>query len=140
MAAGEDRGRQRSPAYVEQVTRVWRQALDSYASAPGAYSVQPQWQRALAGLSKGTRPPWAPITVPGSEDRRDETGRDRCCSTGTNGRYSISTPEMASQPLDVIYLGETVSRRALSLNDWQALARELAQATRAELVLRAGAD
>ncbi|MCO4078954.1 U32 family peptidase [Pseudomonas aeruginosa] len=45
--------------------------------------------------------------------------------------------EMASQPLDVIYLGETVcaKRRALSLNDWQALARELAQATRAELVL-----
>ncbi|MGV8222485.1 U32 family peptidase, partial [Pseudomonas aeruginosa] len=40
--------------------------------------------------------------------------------------------EMASQPLDVIYLGETVcaKRRALSLNDWQALARELAQATR----------
>ncbi|MGV8527450.1 U32 family peptidase, partial [Pseudomonas aeruginosa] len=29
--------------------------------------------------------------------------------------------EMASQPLDVIYLGETVcaKRRALSLNDWQ---------------------
>ena len=45
--------------------------------------------------------------------------------------------EMAGQPLDVIYLGETVcaKRRALSLNDWQALARELAQATRAELVL-----
>lgn len=31
--------------------------------------------------------------------------------------------EMASQPLDVIYLGETVcaKRRALSLNDWQVL-------------------
>ncbi|MBN0217507.1 U32 family peptidase, partial [Pseudomonas aeruginosa] len=48
VAAVKIEGRQRSPAYVEQVTRVWRQALDSYASAPGAYSVQPQWQRALA--------------------------------------------------------------------------------------------
>ena len=53
VAAVKIEGRQRSPAYVEQVTRVWRQALDSYASAPGAYSVQPQWQRALAGLSEG---------------------------------------------------------------------------------------
>ncbi|WP_259465902.1 peptidase U32 family protein, partial [Pseudomonas aeruginosa] len=37
VAAVKIEGRQRSPAYVEQVTRVWRQALDSYASAPGAY-------------------------------------------------------------------------------------------------------
>ena len=36
VAAVKIEGRQRSPAYVEQVTRVWRQALDSYASAPGA--------------------------------------------------------------------------------------------------------
>ncbi|MGL5949139.1 MAG: ubiquinone anaerobic biosynthesis protein UbiU, partial [Aeromonas sp.] len=30
-------GRQRSPAYVEQVTRVWRQALDNYQANPAAY-------------------------------------------------------------------------------------------------------
>lgn len=44
---------------------------------------------------------------------------------------------MAQQPLEVIYLGETVcsKRRALSLADWLALARELRVATGAELVL-----
>lgn len=45
--------------------------------------------------------------------------------------------EMAGQPLDVIYLGETVcsKRRALSLDGWLGLARELREETRAELVL-----
>lgn len=45
--------------------------------------------------------------------------------------------EMAEQPLDVIYLGETVcsKRRALSLDGWLGLARELREQTRAELVL-----
>ncbi len=45
--------------------------------------------------------------------------------------------DMAEQPLDIIYLGETVcsKRRALSLNDWMGLARELREATGAEVVL-----
>lgn len=45
--------------------------------------------------------------------------------------------EMAEQPLDVIYLGETVcsKRRALSLDDWLGLGRELREATHAEIVL-----
>ncbi|WP_324734400.1 U32 family peptidase [Pseudomonas paeninsulae] len=45
--------------------------------------------------------------------------------------------EMAEQPLDAIYLGETVcaKRRALSLDDWLGLARELGECTRAERVL-----
>jgi collagenase-like PrtC family protease len=45
--------------------------------------------------------------------------------------------EMAEQPLDVIYLGETVcsKRRALSLDGWLGLARELREHTGAELVL-----
>ena len=45
--------------------------------------------------------------------------------------------EMASQPLDVIYLGETVcsKRRSLSLDDWLGLARDLREACSAELVL-----
>lgn len=44
---------------------------------------------------------------------------------------------MASQPLDAIYLGETVcsKRRALSLDDWLGLARDLRTATDAEIVL-----
>ncbi|KRW59714.1 U32 family peptidase [Pseudomonas sp. TTU2014-080ASC] len=45
--------------------------------------------------------------------------------------------EMAGLPLDIIYLGETVcsKRRALSLDDWLGLARELRSACGAELVL-----
>lgn len=45
--------------------------------------------------------------------------------------------DMAEQPLDVIYLGETVcaKRRALSLDDWLGLARDLRSATSAQLVL-----
>ncbi len=45
--------------------------------------------------------------------------------------------DMANEPLDIIYLGETVcsKRRALSLDDWLGLARELRECTRAELVL-----
>lgn len=48
-------GRQRSPAYVEQVTRVWRSALDAYAHAPQAFTVQPQWRSALDSLSEGSQ-------------------------------------------------------------------------------------
>lgn len=46
-------GRQRSPAYVEQVTRVWRQAIDSYFANPMQFESQRQWQQALAKLSEG---------------------------------------------------------------------------------------
>ncbi|MCG9696046.1 peptidase U32 family protein [Shewanella sp. Isolate11] len=46
-------GRQRSPAYVEQVTRVWRQAIDTYLTDPSAYSSQIQWDQALAKVSEG---------------------------------------------------------------------------------------
>lgn len=44
---------------------------------------------------------------------------------------------MASQPLDAIYLGETVcsKRRALSLDDWLGLARDLRSETDAEVVI-----
>lgn len=45
--------------------------------------------------------------------------------------------EMASQPLDVIYLGETVcsKRRDMGLDDWLGLGRELTQASTAQIVL-----
>lgn len=46
-------GRQRSPAYVEQVTRVWRQAIDTYLNDPAAYTTQAQWDQALAKVSEG---------------------------------------------------------------------------------------
>lgn len=45
--------------------------------------------------------------------------------------------DMASLPLDVIYLGETVcsKRRNLGLDDWIGLGRELTQASSAQIVL-----
>jgi len=45
--------------------------------------------------------------------------------------------DMAGQPLDVIYLGETVcsKRRSMGLDDWIGLARELAGETSAQMVL-----
>ena len=45
--------------------------------------------------------------------------------------------DMAEQPLDIIYLGETVcsKRRSLSLNDWLGLAREIKQQSQAQIVL-----
>jgi len=46
-------GRQRSPAYVEQVTSVWRQALDKLQE-PDEFSVQPEWQAQLSNLSEGS--------------------------------------------------------------------------------------
>ena len=46
-------GRQRSAAYVEQVTRVWRAAIDHACSAPGRYAVQPGWTDMLARHAEG---------------------------------------------------------------------------------------
>lgn len=53
VAAVKIEGRQRSPAYVEQVTRVWRQALDAWQRAPENYRALTQWQDALDKLSEG---------------------------------------------------------------------------------------
>jgi collagenase-like PrtC family protease len=46
-------GRQRSPAYVEQVTRVWRQAIDSATADGRRFRVEPAWTSALAHLAEG---------------------------------------------------------------------------------------
>lgn len=48
-------GRQRSPAYVEQVTRTWRAAIDSYRENPQGYQVLPQWNQCLDKISEGTQ-------------------------------------------------------------------------------------
>ena len=46
-------GRQRSPAYVAQVTRVWRQAIDHARASAARYSVRPAWSAELAKVSEG---------------------------------------------------------------------------------------
>lgn len=55
IAAVKIEGRQRSPAYVEQVTRVWREALDAHAREPRRFAVQEHWRKALDGLSEGSQ-------------------------------------------------------------------------------------
>ncbi|CAB5532814.1 peptidase U32 family protein [Providencia hangzhouensis] len=48
-------GRQRSPAYVTEVTRIWRQAIDRYKSNPNNFVTDPKWLKALGGLSEGSQ-------------------------------------------------------------------------------------
>jgi putative protease len=53
VAAIKIEGRQRSAAYVEQVTRVWRAAIDRAAVAPERYQVAPEWSHTLARHAEG---------------------------------------------------------------------------------------
>ncbi len=46
-------GRQRSPAYVGQVTKVWRQAIDNCLSQAQRYSVRPEWMASLNKVAEG---------------------------------------------------------------------------------------
>jgi len=46
-------GRQRSPAYVALVTKVWRDAIDACSRDPGQYTVGAHWQAALARVAEG---------------------------------------------------------------------------------------
>jgi putative protease len=53
VAAIKIEGRQRSPAYVEQVTRVWRAAIDAARRAADRYVVSPAWMAQLNKLAEG---------------------------------------------------------------------------------------
>ncbi len=46
-------GRQRSPAYVAQVTRVWRQAIDHCLANPHRYAPRPSWMSDLDKVAEG---------------------------------------------------------------------------------------
>lgn len=46
-------GRQRSPAYVAQVTRVWRDAIDQCIGNPRRYSLKPHWMDQLNKVAEG---------------------------------------------------------------------------------------
>ena len=48
-------GRQRSPAYVTQVTRTLRAALDALSTGSERYHVKPNWQAELAKVSEGNQ-------------------------------------------------------------------------------------
>ena len=46
-------GRQRSPAYVRQVTQVWRQAIDNCLDNPASFQPRAEWMQALGAVSEG---------------------------------------------------------------------------------------
>lgn len=48
-------GRQRSPAYVAQVTQIWRQAIDRCQAQPDGFSLSPAWMDGLGELAEGTQ-------------------------------------------------------------------------------------
>lgn len=55
ISAVKIEGRQRSPAYVEQVTRIWRQAIDACARDSGNFNPQPAWNQGLQAVSEGSQ-------------------------------------------------------------------------------------
>ncbi len=48
-------GRQRSPAYVSQVTRVWREAIDAALREGDTFKPRQEWNAALARNSEGSQ-------------------------------------------------------------------------------------
>ncbi|WNC70359.1 peptidase U32 family protein [Thalassotalea nanhaiensis] len=55
IASVKIEGRQRSPAYVATVTRLWRQAIDSYKKDPDNYKADPAWMSELGNISEGSQ-------------------------------------------------------------------------------------
>lgn len=53
VAAIKIEGRQRSPAYVEQVTKVWRSAIDTATKNMADYVVNPAWTHQLNNFAEG---------------------------------------------------------------------------------------
>ena len=53
ISAVKIEGRQRSPVYVEQVTRVWRAAIDAAMKNAESYAVEPAWMNQLNKLAEG---------------------------------------------------------------------------------------
>ncbi|MGB9093389.1 MAG: peptidase U32 family protein [Gallionella sp.] len=53
ISAVKIEGRQRSPVYVEQVTRVWRAAIDAAQRNAENYAVEPAWMNQLNKLAEG---------------------------------------------------------------------------------------
>jgi len=53
ISAVKIEGRQRSPVYVEQVTRVWRSAIDTAMRNAESYAVEPAWMNQLNKLAEG---------------------------------------------------------------------------------------
>ena len=48
-------GRQRSPAYVAQVTKVWREAIDAARRNGASFAPRPEWMAALDRHAEGSQ-------------------------------------------------------------------------------------
>ncbi len=55
ISAVKIEGRQRSSAYVKQVTSTWRAAIDRYRQDAEHFEVEPQWNRDLSAVSEGSQ-------------------------------------------------------------------------------------
>lgn len=55
VAAIKLEGRQRSPAYVAQVTKVWRAAMDECMRNPDGFSTKSTWHSVLEKVSEGSQ-------------------------------------------------------------------------------------
>lgn len=55
IASVKIEGRQRSPAYVSQVAKVWRQAIDRGKADPQNFVPQSAWMETLGSMSEGTQ-------------------------------------------------------------------------------------
>ena len=64
VAAVKIEGRQRSPAYVAQVAKVWRAALDACQRDPARYVPRPEWLSELARVSEGAQTTLGPYHRP----------------------------------------------------------------------------
>ena len=64
VSAVKIEGRQRSPAYVAQVTRVWRAAMDASHRDPSRYAPRPEWLSELARVSEGAQTTLGPYHRP----------------------------------------------------------------------------
>jgi putative protease len=53
VAAIKIEGRQRSPAYVAQVTQVWREAMDQCLAHPHRYAPKTRWMASLDQVAEG---------------------------------------------------------------------------------------
>lgn len=53
ISAVKIEGRQRSPAYVAQVTRSWRRAIDDAINSPENFKIRPESMSQLEKLSEG---------------------------------------------------------------------------------------
>jgi putative protease len=57
-------GRQRSPVYVKQVVKVWRQALDALHKEGHAFTPRDEWMQQLAAVSEGSQTTFGPYHRP----------------------------------------------------------------------------